>query len=287
MFENDWILSSLSNPTLDIDDLVSIGGLNTKNTQFLSKDQYLKSNFIKDNSAFKDANGQFSKEKFDRFYEMQASRWRDFQNNEFPTGIELDAFDTASNRANAKVKENNFTLGPNYNPDRVQIGVEGWRTTSKRTKSEQEIAQSQRIFNPETGKFEDSTPEDYALFSSPAKWIKNLFSEPLVLAQYEKDEVDEQGNKHKKGEYKLNPEGTYYYEKLNGRSPIGKTVLSAADILTKEDSALNKIDFMDSDDLEKSATGVIAKNIALIAPMFTPAAPYMRSIFVSLISSFL
>lgn len=274
MFENDWILSSLSNPTLDIDDLVSIGGLNTKNTQFLSKDQYLKSNFIKDNSAFKDANGQFSKEKFDRFYEMQASRWRDFQNNEFPTGIELDAFDTASNRANAKVKENNFTLGPNYNPDRVQIGVEGWRTTSKRTKSEQEIAQSQRIFNPETGKFEDSTPEDYALFSSPAKWIKNLFSEPLVLAQYEKDEVDEQGNKHKKGEYKLNPEGTYYYEKLNGRSPIGKTVLSAADILTKEDSALNKIDFMDSDDLEKSATGVIAKNIALIAPMFTPAAPY-------------
>ena len=96
MFENDWILSSLSNPTLDIDDLVSIGGLNTKNTQFLSKDQYLKSNFIKDNSAFKDANGQFSKEKFDRFYEIQASRWRDFQNNEFPTGIELDAFDTAS-----------------------------------------------------------------------------------------------------------------------------------------------------------------------------------------------
>lgn len=274
MFENDWILSSLSNPTLDIDDLVSIGGLNTKNTQFLSKDQYLKSSFIKDNPVFKDDKGDFSKEKFDRFYEMQASRWRDFQNNEFPTGIELDAFDTASNKANAKIKENKFNLGPDYNPDRVQIGVEGWRTTSKRTKSEQEIAQSQKIFNPETGKFENYTPEDYALFSNPVKWVQNLFKEPLVLAQYDQDEVDEQGNKHKKGEYKLNPEGTYYYEKLNGRSPLGKTVLSAANILTKEDSALNKIDFMDSDDLEKSATGVIAKNIALIAPMFTPAAPY-------------
>lgn len=274
MFENDWILSSLSNPTLDIDDLVSIGGLNTKNTQFLSKDQYLKSNFIKDNPVFKDDKGDFSKEKFDRFYEMQASRWRDFQNNEFPTGIELDAFDTASNKANAKIKENKFNLGPDYNPDRVQIGVEGWRTTSKRTKSEQEIAQSQKIFNPETGKFENYTPEDYALFNNPVKWVQNLFKEPLVLAQYDQDEVDGQGNKHKKGEYKLNPEGTYYYEKLNGRSPLGKTVLSAANILTKEDSALNKIDFMDSDDLEKSATGVIAKNIALIAPMFTPAAPY-------------
>lgn len=67
MFENDWILSSLSNPTLDIDDLVSIGGLNTKNTQFLSKDQYLKSNFIKDNALFKDTNGSFSREKFDKF----------------------------------------------------------------------------------------------------------------------------------------------------------------------------------------------------------------------------
>lgn len=59
MFENDWILSSLSNPTLDIDDLVSIGGLNTKNTQFLSKDQYLKSSFIKDNPVFKDDKGDF------------------------------------------------------------------------------------------------------------------------------------------------------------------------------------------------------------------------------------
>ena len=274
MFENDWILSSLSNPTLDIDELVSIGGLNTKNTQFLSKDQYLKSSFIKDNSMFKNDNGVFSKEKFDKFYEMQASRWRDFQNNEFPTGIELDAFDTASNKANAKIKENKFNLGPQNNPDRVQIGIEGWRTVSERTKSEQEIAQSQKIFNPETGKFEDSTPEDYALFSSPIKWVKNLFSDPLVMAQYEEDTTDEYGNKHKKGEYKLNPEGTYYYERLNGRSPIGKTVLSTADILTPEDSILNNIDFMDSDDLEKSTTGVIAKNIALIAPMFTPAAPY-------------
>ena len=47
-----------------------------------------------------------------------------------------------------------------------------------------------------------------------------------------------------------------------------------ADILTKENSALNEIDFFDSDDLKKSPAGVIAKNVALIAPMFTPAAPY-------------
>lgn len=274
MFKNDWIIASLNNPTLDISDLSSVGELNTSNTQFLSKDQYLKSNFIQKNDAFKDQFGNFSKDKFDRFYESQAARWRDFQSNEFPTGVELDAFDTASNKAKAKVKDINFSIGPTYNPDRVQIGVEGWRTTSKKTKSESEIAQSQKIFNPETGKFENETPEDYALFSNPVKWVQNLFRDPLVLAQYEQDEVDSEGNKHKKGENKLNQYGTYYYEKLNGRTPLGKQILSAADILTKEESALNKVDFFDSDDLHKSAAGVVAKNLALIAPMFTPAAPY-------------
>ena len=274
MFENDWILSSLSNPTLDIDQLVSIGGITTQNTQFLDKDQYLKSSFIKENEAFKDENGNFSFDKFDKFYNEQAYRWRQLQEGEFPQGIQLDAFDTASNRKDAKVKKLDFYIGPTQNPNRVQIGVEGWRTVSDRTKSEQELAQSQKVFNPETNKFEDYTPDDMSLFTSPVKWFKNLFSDPLVMAQYEEDTVDEYGNKHQKGEYKLNPEGTYYYEKLNGRSPIGKTVLSAADILTPEDSVLNSIDFMDSDDLEKSATGIIAKNIALIAPMFTPAAPY-------------
>jgi hypothetical protein len=113
------------------------------------------------------------------------------------------------------------------------------------------------------------------LFSNPVKFIKSLFEDPLVLAVYDKDEIDKFGIKHKKGEKKLNDQGTYYYEKLNGRSPMNREVLSLGDILTKEDSALNKIDFMDSDDLEKSTAGVIAKNIAYIAPMFIPGVgPY-------------
>jgi hypothetical protein len=34
----------------------------------LSKEDYLKSNFIKQNDAFKDKNGEFSEDKFDAFY---------------------------------------------------------------------------------------------------------------------------------------------------------------------------------------------------------------------------
>jgi hypothetical protein len=72
---------------------------------------------------------------------------------------------------------------------------------------------------------------------------------------------------HVKGENKVGNDGQYYYETLGGRSLIGKKVLSIGDILTPEDSALNKYDFFDSDDVEKSAAGVIAKNLALVAPL--------------------
>jgi hypothetical protein len=38
-------------------------------------------------------------------------------------------------------------------------------------------------------------------------------------------------------------------------------------VITKEDSLINKYDFFDSDDLEKSTTGVIAKNLTAVLPV--------------------
>ena len=43
-----------------------------------------------------------------------------------------------------------------------------------------------------------------------------------------------------------------------------------ATYITDENSILNSIDFMDSDDLEKSVAGTVAKNVASIIPMFIP-----------------
>jgi len=119
----------------------------------------------------------------------------------------------------------------------------------------------------------DETPNDKALFNNPLKWIENLFEEPLVLATYDKDteEYDpfyDKVVKHKKGEYKLNSDGTYYYEKLNGRSVAGKQVLSNTDILTVDGSTLNKYDFFDSDSLDKSVVGTILKTATTVAPLF-------------------
>ena len=268
---NDWLVANINNPDFTVSDFKNIADMSIDNTQFLKKDQYLKSDFIKNNPAFKGNNGDFDQKKFDKYYDQRLQDFQQFKNGKTPAGFELDVFDTLRT-PNDKVRSNGLKIGRGYNPDRQKIGIEGVNVWSKPEHSRSELAQTQKIFNSETGKFENWTPNDNALFNGKSdfglSWLKSLFSDPLVLAQYEEDTVDKDGTKHKKGDYKLNEEGTYYYETLGGRSPIGKQVLSSLDTLTVDDTKLNKYDFFDSDDIEKSVGGVIAKNVATLIPMF-------------------
>lgn len=268
---NDWLVANINNPDFTVSDFKNIADMSIDNTQFLKKDQYLKSDFIKNNPAFKGNNGDFDQKKFDKYYDQRLQDFQQFKNDKTPAGFELDVFDTLRT-PNDKVRNNGLKIGRGYNPDRQKIGIEGVNVWSKPEHSRSELAQTQKIFNSETGKFENWTPNDNALFNGKSdfglSWLKSLFSDPLVLAQYEEDTVDKDGTKHKKGDYKLNEEGTYYYETLGGRSPIGKQVLSSLDTLTVDGTKLNKYDFFDSDDIEKSVGGVIAKNVATLIPMF-------------------
>lgn len=274
--KHDWLLENIANPDLDTFDLVSLGEIDSANTQFLSKNEYLQSDFVR--NAFTDENGRLKEEEFNAFYNNIAEKWRDFQDDNYTKGLELSAFDT-SVRPSSRIKDYNFYLGndvdelgrPN-NPDRVQKGIEGFRTISKKTKSEAELAQDSQIYDPETGEYLEETPNDLALTNNPLRWLSDIvLGEPLALAAYEKDEVDEYGIEHKKGELKHNQYGTYYYERLGDRSPIGKQILSVGDLITPENSTLNQLDFFDSDDLQKSIPGIVAKNIALLAPTFMGA----------------
>lgn len=268
---NDWLVANINNPDFTVSDFKNIADMSIDNTQFLKKDQYLKSDFIKNNPAFKGNDGDFDQKKFDKYYDQRLQDFQQFKNDKTPAGFELDVFDTLRT-PNDKVRSNGLKIGRGYNPDRQKIGIEGVNVWSKPEHSRSELAQTQKIFNSETGKFENWTPNDNALFNGKSdfglSWLKSLFSDPLVLAQYEEDTVDKDGTKHKKGDYKLNEEGTYYYETLGGRSPIGKQVLSSLDTLTVDGTKLNKYDFFDSDDVEKSVGGVIAKNVATLIPMF-------------------
>lgn len=268
---NDWLVANINNPDFTVSDFKNIADMSIDNTQFLKKDQYLKSDFIKNNPAFKGNDGDFDQKKFDKYYDQRLQDFQQFKNDKTPAGFELDVFDTLRT-PNDKVRSNGLKIGRGYNPDRQKIGIEGVNVWSKPEHSRSELAQTQKIFNSETGKFENWTPNDNALFNGKSdfglSWLKSLFSDPLVLAQYEEDTVDKDGTKHEKGDYKLNEEGTYYYETLGGRSPIGKQVLSSLDTLTVDGTKLNKYDFFDSDDVEKSVGGVIAKNVATLIPMF-------------------
>ena len=268
---NDWLVANINNPDFTVSDFKNIADMSIDNTQFLKKDQYLKSDFIKNNPAFKGNDGNFDQKKFDKYYDQRLQDFQQFKNDKTPAGLELSVFDTLRT-PNDKVRSNGLKIGRGYNPDRQKIGIEGVNVWSKPERSRSELAQTQKIFNSETGKFENWTPNDNALFNGKSdfglSWLKSLFSDPLVLAQYEEDTIDKDGTKHKKGDYKLNEEGTYYYETLGGRSPIGKQVLSSLDTLTVDGTKLNKYDFFDSDDIEKSVKGVIAKNVATLIPMF-------------------
>lgn len=274
MKQNDWIVASLNNPTFDAGDFQYISDMTLDNTQLLSKDQYLKSRYIRENDAFKNNQGQFSEELFDRFYQNSAQKFAEFSTENIVDNYEYSMWDVTRPKK-GKVKDPNFNLGIQNNPEHISIGVAGFNEVSKSGKSQRELAQNSKIFDPATGKYLDVSVNDLGFWNNPTGYFKSLFDEPLVYATYDEDqtEIDPYtGNTitHKKGEWKLNEDGEYYTERLNGRSLMGKQVVSATDYLTSENSSINKYDFFDSDDIEKSVGGTLAKNVAAVLPMFVP-----------------
>lgn len=275
MIKNDWIVAGLNNPEFTPYDFSTIAELTLDNTQMLSADEYLKSNFIKNHDLFKDDSGNFSENKFKQYHQKRLNDFREFQEQEFPKGPQLDMFDTDKTKE-SRIKDIRFELGRHVNPDRQAVGIEGVRVWSNPTQTKSEIAQSQNIWDTKNQKFKDYSSNDKALSNGLFDWLGQIFSDPLVMAQWEEDgehidPITGLVTKHRKGDYKLNDKGTYYYETLGDRNPIGKEVLSVFDTLTVDGEGINKYDFFDSDDVKKSISGVIAKNVVKLLPLFTPA----------------
>lgn len=271
MKQNDWIVATLNNPEFTAADFKNIQNLSLDNTQLLSKDKYLESSFITENDVFKNNEGVFSKDKFNTFYDEQAKKFQDFQQDSSLDNYTYGFWDT-SKTSTSRVQKPKIGVDLVLNPEHVSTGVVGQGIIGERDFSDMELAQQQKIFDITSGKEKEYSANDASLFSNPFRWFKELISEPLVLATYDKDEdsinpITGQMEHHKKGEKKINGAGEYYLETLGGRSVIGKQFLSMGDIITSDTSAINKYDFFDSDGLEKSTSGVIAKNLAAVAPM--------------------
>lgn len=271
MKQNDWIVATLNNPEFTAADFKNIQNLSLDNTQLLSKDEYLKSPFITNNSAFSNSDGTFNKDKFNSFYNEQAQKFKDFQQDSSLDNYTYGFWDTA-NVGKPNTSKPKIGIDLVLNPEHISTGVVGQGMRGEREWSDMELAQRQKIFDTSSKKEKGYSANDASLFSNPFRWFEELISEPLVLATYDKDEssinpITGQMEQHKKGEKKINGAGEYYLETLGGRSVIGKQFLSMGDIITSDTSAINKYDFFDSDGLEKNTSGVIAKNLAAVAPM--------------------
>ena len=270
MKQNDWIVATINNPTFDVGDFQHVLDMNLDNTQMLSRDQYLKSRYIRENPNFQ-TDGQFDQNKFDTFYSQQVKRFGEFSTEKIIDNYEYSMWDvTRPNKGKVRQEIIQFTEVPN--PDHIRLGIEGFNTVTQSNLSRKELAQKSKIFDNATGQYIDKSVNDISFTESPLEYFKSLFSEPLVYATYNEDgtHIDpftKQEVKHQKGEWKLNDEGEYYTETLNGQSLVDKEIVSSGDYITSENSYLNKYDFFDSDGLDKSITGTVAKNLASIVPL--------------------
>lgn len=262
--KNDMVLNMLANQDFQVRDFQAVG-LKADNTNLRSEEEYLQSDKITKNPLFQDANGQFDKGLFHEFYIGAAQMYNQLSQEDYHKTILEDA----------KFSEDNIWVEPkqrkiSYAPKLVREPNERLVTSSldevgkkgQRTRSTSEIAQTQQVYNTETGQWEDSPNDSFF----------GHFLDTLVLATYDEDVYDDNGKKiHSKGEQKYNDEGLPYYETLGGRNPSQKQVLNKLNVITKDGSALNKFDFFDADDIEqKSIGGTLLRNAALVGSMFIP-----------------
>lgn len=280
--QNDLMLNILANPHMNLGDFQSVG-LSADNTSLEDENTYLNSKMITENPLFQNASGEFDKIKFHQKYLEAAQVLQNMSENgnfqatysKYNTFAPVNQIDTTPQ----------FELTKALNPDRLTKSMITLGQSGPREMTAAEIAQSQKVYNSDTGEWMD-TPEDMFSFSKLFQDFTGFFSDNFgsskVMAQYEED-VDINGNKrgeqgfdenlieHFKGDYKLNENGTYYYRTLkDGEDIYGKQLLHYSDILTKEGSALNSVDFLDSDDIQKSIFGSFVKNASLIGSFFLP-----------------
>lgn len=275
---NDMILNLLANDSFTVSDFKAVG-LTADNTKLESEDKYLSSNMIQEHELFKDTNGNFSKDLFHQYYLQATSFYNNLVDDSYIEDITKNTFYSKDNifapKDSPKIDETpQFVTSVNpflQNNSLTRVGKKGDRTLSI-----SEIAQSQKVYDSKTNKFKDESVNDRALGQNVFKWVGDLFSEPLVIAQWDEDgeHVDlltGEKKTHKKGDYKYNEDGTFYYETLNGRDVYGKQVLNKMNTLTVDGSKANKYDFFDSDDLEqKGIVSNVLKNLALVGSMFLP-----------------
>ena len=274
--QNDLMLNIMENPGFGVQDFLNVG-LNADNTSLEDESTYVSSPRIQNDPLFKNSEGQFDLVKFHNTYQVAQQAYNVLATSQKPKEPIFSKYNIFApiERRNLNPE---FQIVHESNPDLITRGLYRIGEEGPRKQSREEIAQTQPVIDYKTGKELASPNDDF--------W-GTLFGDTRVLAQYEKDVdingkvrgekgFDENNIEHYAGENKLNENGTYYYETAGGRNIHGKQVLHMSDILTTDGSALNAIDFFDSDGLDKNPVGAFIKNASLVGSLFMPyVGPYI------------
>lgn len=268
--ENDWFAINLLNKDVDALDLVA-NDINAENTTMFTSEHYKDLPAVRE--AFKDSQtGKFDETAFNNAYNSALYTYNQMANTDYEDAliktIEKDPddwFDTS-----AKIRDVSATVTLSDDPYHRGAGLSGLQSISDPNWSTREIAQAQEATD-ENGVGLGWSPNDHALLSGS---LKSLWQPTLALAAWDEDGVhlDADGNEitHKKGEYKLNKDGEFYYEKLGGRSAVGKELLRVSDTITIDGTQINKFDVFDADSINKSAGGTIVRTALELAPLLIP-----------------
>ena len=269
----DLFLNIAANPNMTLEDLASVG-LTSENTMLLDRAQYASNEKVQD--MFRDSEGNFDEQKFNAFYDIAEQSYNILANDEANLNLmNVTAYDSDNIFVDpSKRRQQNSPVAVKLpNPDRLNVGINRIGKIGPRTLSQDEIAQTQKVLLNPT----DVTKGAEPIYGSAPNdsWFED-FWDTRVMAAWDEDgthidPITGKETEHKKGDLKLNENGTYYYESLDGRSVYGKRILNKFNTLTTDGSSWNKYDFFDSDSIEqKSIGGSILKNLALVGSMFIP-----------------
>ena len=283
--ENDLMLNILANPDMSLSDLKAVG-LTADNTSIESENTYKKHPEIQ--KMFSNEDGSFNDEKFHQMYLATTAIYNNLADDAYNENLIKQ---TSFHRDNIFAPVEQRRQGPDSqlirisNPFRHTSSMVRVGEIQESPLSIAEIAQSQKVLTNPVGV---QNGEDPIYTDSPEESFFTDFFKTRVLAQWDEDgihidPVTGQEVQHKKGDKKLNENGTFFYENLDGRDIYGRQVLNKMDTLTAESSAWNKYDFFDSDDKEqKSILGTTMKNLALVGSMFIPyVGPYITGLSIA------
>ena len=269
--QNDWVVINIANPN-DNGDLSPINlidnGINSENTSIRSKEYYKGTAKIQE--LFKNGVGELDEAKFNEFYDGMLSSYNQFSNidsSEYLMENYESNFYDPFKEEDSKIKEWNIETVKLNNPFEQSYGLFN-RGRGNRTSSIVELAQKNKYWDNSSQEWSDKTPNDLGSLGV-------LSTDTLVVAQWDESGVSidkETGDEvnHKKGDYKLDENGKFYYETLAGKEYYGKNSLKMLDVLTTDNSSYNKFDIFDSDGINTSPIKSTLKTMVTIAPYFIP-----------------